>query len=54
MGGNIWQNVRYVEYKNTGAGARTGTNRPQLSDAQAPNYTPQKYLAGTDGWNPIG
>ena len=28
-------------------------NRKQLTDAQAANYTPQKYLAGTDGWNPI-
>jgi len=25
-----------------------------MSDAQAVNYTPQKYLAGSDGWNPVG
>jgi pectin methylesterase-like acyl-CoA thioesterase len=54
MSGNSWKNARFFEYRNTGAGAGTGTNRPQLSDAQAPNYTPQKYLAGGDGWNPIG
>ncbi|HEX6358377.1 pectinesterase family protein [Actinophytocola sp.] len=54
MSGNVWQNARFTEYRNTGPGAGTGTNRPQLPDAQAPNYTPQRYLAGTDGWNPVG
>jgi pectin methylesterase-like acyl-CoA thioesterase len=54
MSGNKWQNARFAEYRNTGAGAGTGTNRPQLTDAQAPDHTPRKYLAGTDGWNPIG
>ncbi|WP_238412033.1 pectinesterase family protein [Saccharothrix deserti] len=54
MSGNTWRNARFSEYRNTGSGAGTGSNRPQLSDAQAANYTPQKYLAGSDGWNPIG
>ncbi|MBL7253471.1 pectinesterase family protein [Paractinoplanes lichenicola] len=54
MSTNTWQNARFTEYKNTGAGAGTGSNRPQLSDSQAANYTPQKYLAGADGWNPVG
>ncbi|SNY29862.1 pectinesterase family protein [Paractinoplanes atraurantiacus] len=54
MSGNTWQNARFLEYKNTGSGATVNGNRPQLSDAQAANYTPQKYLAGTDGWNPVG
>ncbi|MBX6385982.1 MAG: cellulose binding domain-containing protein [Microbispora sp.] len=54
MSGNSWQNARFFEYKNTGPGAGTNSNRPQLSDSQAANYTPQKYLAGSDGWNPIG
>jgi pectin methylesterase-like acyl-CoA thioesterase len=54
MSSNSWQNARFLEYKNTGAGATTNSNRPQLSDAQAATYTPQKYLAGTDGWNPVG
>ncbi|WP_305789666.1 pectinesterase family protein [Symbioplanes lichenis] len=53
MSGNVWENARFGEYKNTGSGATTNSNRPQLSDAQAANYTPQKYLAGSDGWNPI-
>ncbi|WP_255951214.1 pectinesterase family protein [Streptomyces odontomachi] len=54
MSDNTWQNARFKEYKNTGSGATTNGNRPQLSDSDAPNYTPQKYLAGSDGWNPIG
>ncbi|NUS14120.1 MAG: pectin esterase [Streptomyces sp.] len=53
MSSNSWKNARFLEYKNTGAGATVNGNRPQLSDSQAPNYTPQKYLAGTDGWNPL-
>ncbi|WP_433043632.1 pectinesterase family protein [Dactylosporangium sp. CS-033363] len=53
MSTNSWKNARFLEYRNTGAGAGTNSNRPQLSDAQAANYTPQKYLAGTDGWNPL-
>lgn len=53
MSGNSWKNARFFEYRNTGAGATVNANRPQLSDAQAANYTPQKYLAGSDGWNPV-
>lgn len=52
MSGATWQKARFLEYRNAGAGATVNGNRPQLSDAQAPNYTPQKYLAGSDGWNP--
>lgn len=54
MSGNSWKNARFYEYKNTGAGATTNSNRTQLTDSQAANYTPQKYLAGVDGWNPAG
>jgi pectin methylesterase-like acyl-CoA thioesterase len=53
MSGNLWQNARFLEYRNTGSGAGTNSNRPQLSDSQAANYTPQRYLAGSDGWNPM-
>lgn len=53
MSSNSWKNARFYEYKNTGSGAGTNGNRPQLSDSQAANYTPQKYLAGSDGWNPM-
>jgi pectinesterase len=53
FGTTPWTGARYLEYRNTGAGATVNGNRPQLSDAQAVNYTPQRYLAGTDGWNPL-
>jgi pectin methylesterase-like acyl-CoA thioesterase len=53
MSTNSWKNARFMEYRNTGAGAGTNSNRPQLSDSQAADYTPAKYLAGTDGWNPL-
>ena len=53
MGTATWQKARFFEYRNTGAGAAGTANRPQLTDAQAADYTPQKYLAGTDGWNPV-
>nr|WP_208329494.1 pectinesterase family protein [Streptomyces sp. 846.5] len=52
MSGATWKSARFEEYRNTGAGATTNSNRPQLSDAQAANYTPAAYLAGSDGWNP--
>ncbi|MEU6431844.1 pectinesterase family protein [Microbispora sp. NPDC046973] len=54
MSGNSWKNARFFEYRNTGAGATVNSNRPQMSDSQAANYTPQRYLAGSDGWNPVG
>ncbi|MGK5681135.1 pectinesterase family protein [Actinoplanes sp. URMC 104] len=54
MSTNSWKNARFLEYRNTGSGAGANSNRPQLSDAQAATYTPQKYLTGTDGWNPVG
>ncbi len=54
MSSNSWENARFFEYKNTGAGATTNSNRPQMSASTAANYTPQKYLAGSDNWNPIG
>jgi pectinesterase len=54
MSGFSWKDARFDEYKNSGSGAGVNSNRPQLTDGQAPNYTPNKYLAGSDGWNPIG
>ncbi|WP_200307222.1 pectinesterase family protein [Streptomyces adelaidensis] len=44
---------RFREYHNFGPGAGFGENSPQLTDAEAAEYTAQKYLAGTDGWNPL-
>ncbi|GAA1586325.1 pectinesterase family protein [Actinoplanes couchii] len=54
MSSNSWKNARFFEYANTGSGATTNSNRPQMSASTAANYTPQKYLAGSDGWNPVG
>jgi len=48
-----WQQARLKEYHNSGAGAGVNSNRPQLTDSEAGQYTAQRYLAGTDGWNPI-
>jgi pectate lyase len=53
MSGNKWQKARFLEYRNTGPGASKNRSRPQLSDAQAAEYTPRKYLAGSDGWSPV-
>ena len=54
MSGFSWRSARFFEYANTGPGATINANRPQLTSAQAADYTAQKYLAGTDGWNPTG
>ncbi len=46
-----WQNQRFAEYHNTGAGAAitVPANRPQLTDAQAAQYTAAVYLGS---WSP--
>ncbi|WP_433180749.1 pectinesterase family protein [Actinoallomurus sp. CA-150999] len=53
MSGFSWKDARFSEYANTGAGAAVNSNRPQLSASQASSYTPARYLAGSDGWNPV-
>jgi pectin methylesterase-like acyl-CoA thioesterase len=53
MSGFSWRDARFSEYHNTGPGATVTADRPQLPDAAAPDHTPTRYLAGTDGWNPI-
>ncbi|MFA7761633.1 pectinesterase family protein [Streptomyces sp. NRRL S-448] len=52
MGGFSWKSARFAEYANTGPGAGTGANRPQLGADQAASHTARAYLAGTDDWNP--
>ncbi|WP_084725604.1 pectinesterase family protein [Streptacidiphilus melanogenes] len=55
MGGFSWTSARFRSYANTGAGAAVSAHSgdsPQLTAAQAAQYTAQAYLAGTDGWNP--
>lgn len=54
MSGWSWKTCRFNEYNNTGAGRTNGTtDRPQMSAATAAGYTAAKYLAGSDGWNPV-
>jgi pectin methylesterase-like acyl-CoA thioesterase len=52
MSSNIWQNARFGEYKSTGPGAVINSNHPQLTDAEAANYTITNILKGNDNWNP--
>ncbi|MEU0285974.1 pectinesterase family protein [Streptomyces sp. NPDC052492] len=44
--GHPWQDQRFAEYRNTGAGAvvTVPANRPQLTPAQAAAHTPRAYL----------
>ena len=51
MSGNDPKNFEMWEYKNTGAGANS--SRKQLPSSKAGDYTMEKFLAGSDGWNPI-
>ena len=53
MSGFSWKDARFYEYNNSGSGATVNSNRPQLSSSSAASYTAAKYLAGSDGWNPI-
>ncbi|MEV4412235.1 pectinesterase family protein [Catellatospora sp. NPDC049609] len=53
FGAFSWRDARYAEYRNRGAGAVASPDRPQLDDATAAAMTPEAYLAGADGWNPI-
>ncbi|MEU4563523.1 pectinesterase family protein [Actinoplanes sp. NPDC023936] len=48
-----WQDARFDEYRSIGPGATLNANRPQLTDKEAANATPAKYLAGSDGWSPM-
>ncbi|WP_218920475.1 pectinesterase family protein [Lentzea guizhouensis] len=49
MSGFPWREARFAEYRNTGLGAGTGADRPQLTDEQARQHTKSAYLGG---WNP--
>lgn len=48
-----WQSARFDEYLSIGPGSPVNANRPQLAAKDAANATPAKYLAGSDGWNPV-
>jgi pectate lyase len=47
--GFSWRDARLFEYHNIGPGAGTGPDRPQLTDADAPQYTVPAYLGD---WQP--
>ncbi|HUQ55245.1 pectinesterase family protein [Lentzea sp.] len=49
MSGFPWRGARFAEYRNTGPGAGTNADRPQLTDDQAKLHTRDAYLGG---WNP--
>jgi PelA/Pel-15E family pectate lyase len=49
MSGFKAADARFYEYKNTGPGALVTPTRPQLTDAQAQEYTIEKVL---NGWKP--
>lgn len=53
MSGLNWREARLSEYRNLGPGATVNDDRPQLGAEQARTFTPEKYLAGADRWNPI-
>ncbi|MGP3912893.1 pectinesterase family protein [Nonomuraea sp. 10N515B] len=50
MGGFSWKDARFAEYRNTGPGAVVTADRPQLTDAQAAEYTVERYLGR---WRPF-
>lgn len=51
MSGNDPGNFEMWEYKNTGSGSNA--SRKQLPASKAADYTMEKFLAGSDGWDPI-
>ncbi|MGW4961838.1 hypothetical protein ACWEPL_31875 [Nonomuraea sp. NPDC004186] len=53
MSGLSWRDARLSEYRNHGPGATVNDDRPQLTSDQAAAFTPERYLAGADGWNPV-
>ncbi|MFG1967869.1 pectinesterase family protein [Nonomuraea fuscirosea] len=53
MSGLSWRDARLSEYRNHGPGAGVNDDRPQLTAARARAFTPERYLAGADGWNPV-
>lgn len=48
--GFSWRDARLFEYRNNGPGAGTGPDRPQLTDAEAPQFTVAAYLGD---WTPV-
>ena len=53
MMGLSWEDARLSEYNNSGPGALINSNRPQMSSSDVADYTVEKYMAGSDSWNPV-
>ncbi|MFL6142170.1 MAG: hypothetical protein ACJ72N_09950 [Labedaea sp.] len=49
MSGFSWRDARFFEFHNTGPGAETGADRPQLTATQAAQFTVANYLGD---WRP--
>jgi pectinesterase len=47
-----WLDARFFEFHNRGPGAVVSADRPQLTAAEARDYTAAAFLRGTDGWSP--
>jgi pectinesterase len=52
FGAFSWRDARYFEFRTFGPGAVDSPDRPQLPADQAREFTPDDYVAGTDGWHP--
>ncbi|WP_309081704.1 pectinesterase family protein [Zhihengliuella sp.] len=52
MSGFSWKDARFAEFHNSGPGSAVSADRPQLSVAEAAEYTAARYLGGADGWAP--
>ncbi|WP_304454402.1 pectinesterase family protein [Nocardiopsis sp. YSL2] len=51
--GHDWRRFQLREFANSGPGALTTPDRPQMSAEEAAGHTAEAYLAGADGWNPV-
>jgi pectin methylesterase-like acyl-CoA thioesterase len=52
MSGVSWEGERFYEYQNSGDGAQTGSDHPQLSSSAASSCTVSSVLKGSDNWSP--
>ncbi|MBG6084799.1 pectinesterase family protein [Zhihengliuella flava] len=52
MSGFSWTEARFAEHHNRGPGSFHSEDRPQMSVAEAAEFTREAYLAGDDGWAP--
>lgn len=56
FGQSTLETAYYAEYQSTGRGSSPKTREPrshQLTEAEAQQWDPKKFLSGADGWNPF-